>query len=976
MKKNKKSSGNDTLTPQSSSSKQNEENNIAPVKEAVDVQAASSKPAENADAAKDASNAQVALSDKVEKSTSAKNDSDIKKAAPKKEEQDAAHSEKGRRYADKTSGKTNANIKHTADCPGCGFTLEYSESKPFINCSYCGKKLSTADLKAGLLTSKRSASSAQSTEVVASSYAMSIDNPESALVYIENFFESYNWDSYNLTSSLDVFEIKDMVEKTKIRYGATAEAWILDFESKITPLTKKLIGLYEQEKEFLKYHEIEDKAVFMQKYDLYEKITTAIKDSAEELFAAMQSDIEYAESFGADEDILKSMKERFNETVELYNENVHDFSKIDEIPAVKEAIAISKALAAEKLADEGIDAEATYQKAVHLYNTCDDKQDALRLFEIVKEYGDAAKYIEKINKFFIFDDKVIKLANKHFLLKLVKPRVFDVKNPEDVSDDDDTYNASYKSSEPTFSLYEVIDGAAYKPAAVTGISCALSFYGNKIFYIKRNRSIASYDVLTRMETELDRGSIDDYPLIRNYTAQSDDEEDKSYDKSNNILKRCLISRDKKFLFLKKKLSPFETKKKGCFKAFFSIFKRKKPQFTDDKNNYEVIKVDMVNNVATTVIDRVVDITECFDDRIFYIAYQAPIIQKTRTLDPFPSFMLCDLKTGKKTEILGDDCHIHNVIGDIIIYTTWDPNQYNQMLFAYNIKTDVTTLVEANIFRYLVTINEKLYYSVGNEIHNVLFSNNIDGTERVEIMKNVDQIYDVIHSWIYLIRGTGANRVLFKMNPDTKEIYMICAHVCAIIKISDTHTYYLDFDNVLHSVRNDGKNDIELIEDIYKPYSTIFDNNSIYYMRREKVKDNRESASLYRMDLDGSNIKKLIFNVESIEGYDENYIYVYKCDTVKYIRRKLENFDEKSRKWVKFGVSDFSIFNKNTETEIPLLSIGRPDDESLIEKKGCFRKKIKHSTTYEEISNKIPYKKKGLAKVGEIYAEQTSFDTIQ
>ena len=75
----------------------------------------------------------------------------------------------------------------------------------------------------------------------------------------------------------------------------------------------------------------------------------------------------------------------------------------------------------------------------------------------------------------------------------------------------------------------------------------------------------------------------------------------------------------------------------------------------------------------------------------------------------------------------------------------------------------------------------------------------------------------------------------------------------------------------------------------------------------------------------------------------------------------------------FKVSKFFIFDKKTETEAPLLALGLPNEETKIEKRGCFKKDLKRTVTYFEISNKIPYKKEGLAAVGEIYAEQTSIE---
>lgn len=834
------------------------------------------------------------------------------------------------------------------ECPNCSNPLHYTKDEKTVECPYCGNSVDVKDIRTASSVRRSSSEAAASNNLMAS-IAMSIDSPESALVYIENFFKDYNWESYKLSSAIGIYDIDGMVEKNKIKYGATSAAWILDFESKIVPLTKKLEGLAEQEQVFLNLYDGKDSTALMAKYDLYERITSAIKDTAEKLFATLVSDIEYAERFGAEEAKVHEMKLRLNEAVRLYNANVHDFESFRDIPAVMKARELHKAKVADKLDAMGIDAEATYRKAVELYETEVDKSGALRLFQAIREYGDSIDYINKINAFFNFDSKLVKLADRHFLVKRVSAPVFSVENPEDTTEDGE--EVASPTSNPTVSLYEIVDGKAYEPAAVSGISYILSFYGNKLFYIKRERSLCSYDVLTHVETELDRGNIGDYPK-----------------------EKLFWNKDGTAFYIRKKLSPFESEGKrgcGCLRALAAIFKGRPVPFTDDKNNFCVIKVDKANNTASVEIERLVDITECFDDRMFYIAYHAMGEKKSKRLDCFPSFMVCDLKSGEKAQVLGDDCHIHNVIGDKVIYTTWDPNEYNQMLYAYDLKTDVTTLIEANIFSYFNTIEDRVYYTVGNKKHAPLFSNNLDGTDRLEIMRNVKEVHAVIDGWMYLIRGTGRNTTLFKMSPDGKETILVCTDISSIIEMNDAYTYYTDGNATLHVVRNDGKNDKVIASDIDES-NVIIDKDFIYYLRRETVAKNKTAYSLYKMDLDGSNTKKLVFNVNSIQNYDENYIYIYKCAATNYTATAMENGEVKDEKIVKFKVSKFFIFDKRTETEAPLLVLGLPAEESRLEKRGCFRKDRKYTTAYTEISNKVSYKKEGLAEVGEIFAEQTAF----
>ena len=825
-----------------------------------------------------------------------------------------------------------AAVEGVGNCPECGYTVRYARNDKTVACPPCASDINAKDIAPA---------------PASASYVMDIDTPEAALVYLEGFFKTYNWEAYKQSSSIEINEISALVERLKIKAGASAAAWMLDFEAKITPFTKKIEALIEAG-DIIRERCIErDYTALTAEYALYERITAAVKNGAESIFAALQTDIENASRFGADEKSSKKMKVRFNNLLSLYNDNVFDCEHIDEVPAFREAIEIRNRSVAEKFAAEGIDARATYEKAVEFYEASDNKREALYLFEAVREYGNSVEYINEINDCFLFDFKLIKLANKHFLIKRSAAPSFSLEDPAGTEQ-----RIPLRSAKPTVSLYEVIDGKAYEPANVSGISHVLSFYGNKLFYIKRDRSICSYDILEHTETVLDLASTGDYP----------DE-------------KLFWNDTKTAFYIRKKLTPERPKKKGCFKAFFSLFKRKPATLTDSKNNFAVLKVDTVNNVATVEIDRLVDITECFDNRMFYIAYPAIEVALERWISPSPAFMMCDLKTGRKAQVLGDDCHIHAVVGDNVIYTTWDPNEYNQMLFSYNIQTDVTTLIEANVFGYFATLDQRVYYTVGNKKHAPLFSNNFDGTDRIELMNGVKSVYAVKSGWVYLTGGEGRNTTLFKMSPDGSETILVCGDVAEIIELNDACTYYMNGNGALCLVGNDGKNNRVIAEDV-KAESVIIDKDFVYYLRSEPVGKARDSYSLYKAELDGRAAKKLIFDVASVKNYDEGYLYVYKCATTKFIATETSNgvFEKESQ--VKFKISNFSIFDKKTETETHLLSVGLPNEQTHVEKRGCLKKDRKHVITYTEISRKVPYKKEGIAKVGEVYAEQTSVDGIQ
>lgn len=820
-------------------------------------------------------------------------------------------------------------------CPVCRGPLYYSKNGEAVECPYCSSVIAADKIMPAVNTD------------CTCNYAMEIESPVAALVYLETFFKDYDWETYKRTAVISIPEIEALVTKIRVKFGDDANSWILDFESRITPFLKKLEALSAIEAELMQLYTGEATPEINSRYTLYSAITEEIKNSVEKIFDALRVDVEYAERLGESEEAIKSLKTRFNEAAELYTAGIHDFSSIKEVPAIK---IVKDSLDRQKnkeLHDSGIDAEATYEKAKKFFETQKNKENALTLFEAIRGYRDADEYVSKINEFFDFDSKLVKFAGKHFILKKVAAPVFNVDKPleEASAEENDSKKPEIpkipiKGVGPTVALYEVVEGRTFEPACISGISFLLAYYGNKIFYIKKNRSLCSYDVVTRIETELDRGTVDSYP------------KDKFYWNS-----------DKTAFYIRKKLPAFNPVSRGCFSALFSIFKRKPDYLTDTKNNFSLLKVDTVANAVSVEIDRLVDITECYDNRLFYIAYPN---------GSTPTFRVCDLKTGKKTAVLGDDCHIHSVVGDNVIYTTWDPNEYNKMLFSYNLATDSTTLIEANVFDYFATIGNRAYYKVGNKKHSTIISNNLEGSDRFELIDDIREIFASYENWIYLFRGKGRNTTFFKMSSDGKIMKAVASDVSYIVSMSASHTYYIDSNGILHVVDNDGAYNRAIIDDV-DVSNLVINRDYIYFLRREPVGKDKNAASLYRVDADGRNLKKLLFNVTKIKDYDENSLYVYRAVLTKFIATETENDLIKSEKQVKYRVSRFYILDKKTETETEIVALGLPDEKTDVEKRGCFRRKIRRSVSYREISTRVSYKKTNIAKVGEIYTEQTAIE---
>ena len=833
-------------------------------------------------------------------------------------------------------------------CPNCTHNLFYKRGDKTVVCNCCDQVVDVDDIVRG---SGASLSASSPTFDIAS-IAMSIDTPESGLVYVDNFFANYNWDAYKTVSVLGIEEIDGMVEKNKIKNGANHAAWVLDFESKIVPISKKIEGLAEFEAEMAKAYDPVDNTIALESFDVYARIIHTIIDARESIIKLLANDIEYAKKFGADVATCESMTSRLGELKSKLNALVLP-EKLDEVPAIKKAKEEFNKRIIRELADKGIDAVSTYRAAVEIFESnSTDKSRALELFESIRGYADSSEYVERINKFFNYNYNLFAFFGKHYIFKEDKANLF---NPDDKGDNKDkdskgasnANSAEEESTGPSFSLYEVLEGEPAKEPLFKGLTMLLTCYSNKLFYISRNKKICCYDVHNHTETVIDEGKNGSYEAIN---------------KADNFF----MANDGKAFFMRKKLALAEAKT-GCFasiKQFFaSLFGKKKAPVVR-KDNYSIVYVDMSNNTVKTIVKELIDITEYYGNNLFYI-----------TADKTPSseatyFMVCDVLTGESQKILDDSCEIHNVVDNKVVFSLWSPNDYNKDLYVLDLATGAKTLIEKNIYDYFATIKGRIFYTIGNDYYCPLFSNNTDGTDRLEIMQNVAKIEGVRAGWMYIVKGSGRNTALVKMSADGKQVYVVCTQLKEIVEFTDSYIYYIDTSSTLRVVRNDGEDNRVIASGMTRD-NIIVGYDAIYYLRPEAVSSSKNAYSLYKMDLTGHNSRKLIFNVNSFKDYDKDTLYLMRRENVRFEITTPISAKETATDYKKFNVTRYFKFNKNTEEITTVLSLGLPKADKFEYKSGCLKKKVEAESSFREVPDKAEFKRNNIALAGSVYNTQVA-----
>lgn len=857
-----------------------------------------------------------------------------------------------------SGGTTVAAGESTGKCPNCGNNLVFARNEKTVTCYYCDVTSSVEDVQ----KSSGSASGLSSSEVA--SIAMTIDTPESGLVYVDNFYANYDWEAYKQVSEIGIEEVDGMVEKNKIKNGANSAAWILDFESKIVPLTKKLEGLKEAEAKMAEKYDPVDNTAALDTFDVYARIVHTLVDSKDAIVKRLANDVEYAKKFGAEATVCAGMSARLNE-VQGALDSLKVVEHLNEVEAiVKAKEALNKKIINE-LAAQGIDAVATYRAAMEIYEGFSaDKSRALELFESVKKYADSAEYIASINRYFLFKGANEYIKPKTLFSFLGRYFLFDtasapVVNTEEGGKSDATQQAPVDDGPAGLALYEIVEGVRAKEPLFKGLTSVLGCYANKIYYIAKNKKICSYDVVNHVETVIDEGKNDCYTPMKVSSKKNP-----SY---RYVPGNFFVANDGKGFFMRKILS-LKDSKLGCWgkvKEFFATLFKKKKAPTVRKNNYSIVYVDMATGTQKVLVEELIDIVSFHGNELFYIlADEDP---KSEAIH----FRVCDVASGETAEILDDTCDIYDVTDDKVVYSRWTPNDYNKDLYVLDLNTQESTLIEKNIYNFFKVINGRIYYTVGNTHYQPLFSNNTEGTDRLEIMQNVEDLY-VRGGWLYLIKGTGRNTALVKMSPDGKEKFIVCTQFKQIIEFTDSFIYYLDTRDTLRVVRNDGK-DNRAIAPNMNADNIVVGYDSIYYLRPERVSSSKNAYSLYKMDFSGHNTRKLIFSVDAMKNYDKDSLYLKRVESARFEITTPVTAKENSITYQDRVLTRYFKFNKNNEDIQTVLTLGMPDaKECEIPPTGCFKffkKPKKAQSTVREVPKKSEFKRLGVAAPGAVYNKQ-------
>ena len=893
-----------------------------------------------------------------------------------------------------------AEIK-TFICPSCNRPILHEvlgdkNEATTETCGCCGRSWTVKELEKGFASGAAGGATLESHPEADMLLAYS-DDAESALAYLENYFETYDWEAFNHTSALGVPAVEKMVEKVLIKAAAKPATWELKFTAVARPLFKKLNGLKDLEKKFFAaYIEQEDLSAVYPLLDNYRLIAKRIVEKREAILKDLSSALKFYGKYQGSPAVLEQMKAQYDSLASQLKA-VKAIKSYKELAGYSEAQAEKQRLIVKKLAAEGVDAEAVFTKAVTDYRSGSDRRRVLASFQSLAGYKNASEYADIIDAHMSIEIKsagvreglFVRLGKKHYFFR-EETQTFKVTEetksgcfsklfkkgkaepaPQPQPEEEEVGKTKY-------GLHEIIDKKVQKEPVVSGITEILTQYAGYLVYIKNNSSLCIFN-----SNAPDAASAE--TVVRESKRGAFD----------NPRKKTNWFRIGNHLYLLEKLETTELLKQGCFAK---LFHKERQVRVTTKNNYALLDFNLETGLVKTAVNELIDIMDTFGNEIFYAVVKpadAPVKKKGCFAKLFKkkeeqpedkrAFLAYDCKTGKSREILSEDTEIVDVVDGKVIYFVWTPNEYNKDLCALDLASNESKVLAKNVYDYFRSIDGKLYYFVGSETYKTLYSIHLDGTGRKEILRKAGYLGSAVerNGWIFLEVGKGLNAALVKISMETGERVVVCAQFRKLIKLRDGYVYYLDTLNALRVVREDGTENKIILDDIGEIISVS--EESIYLLRGEYAGivdcswKERNSNSLYKVSLEGAGLEKLYFDINSavLNDSNEDEIYLYTVHTKEFLVTTPTSLKKETSAIEQRTVKTLSLYNAASDTTEEVAILGRPESDPSTFKKGCFKKKkVERDVKVEEIKFKLSYIRSGKMEAGAVNDEQLDEKQIE
>jgi TM2 domain-containing membrane protein YozV len=731
-------------------------------------------------------------------------------------------------------------------CPSCGGKLIGEENTKKLVCQSCNNLVIPV-------------SDPVSTNGTNAQQAIKIDginNPQSGIAFVEQFFATFEWESFQLDSNqFSIPAIDRLVENLKTTSADNPLTWVIQFESIATPIEMKISGINHLEALIEKLYAPNEITEVFSKFDNVKSIIFALQEKKAGVIKHLNTSLELAKRYGLEASQIKDLQSRIISIEDQINQ-LKSYEFIEDMPLIKEKKDKHNDYVALSLKSMNIDADTTYAEASKFYNQGDFNK-ALALFLIIKDYKNSYLFIRKIQRDYQFVS-YLEIANKPYLLT----------SPEQTN----SYVPSTVSSK---NLYKVVDNLGLQPPVIRDIQIRLNTYGNKFFYINLKNEICVYHQDKNTSSFIGKfsGNVSTF---------------KSYMDSTGMCQRFLVSNDIGY-----------TNDNSYTSA-------------PNLNQYYLASLNYQTEKYEILLKNISSLVDVLDEKIIY--YSVP--QKSDNVGYQPSKKLFVYDIASKANVmigLDTDTFQEFYKGNAIILRN-KGHESNFDLIAVSMETLQQKLIERNVYDYFKVIHNRFYYNVGNEENNSLISNSIEGNSRRQVLRYMKEVLFTQEQYLYILQGNRYRSGLIRFDTYSGKSQLVIDDLKEIFEFKYGYIFYKDSDDSLCRVRIDGANREILSEDVGEIIT--IKNNFIYYsiLESESKKNSQKNTSVLKNILsavDNKNTEQVKASNNKLfanEEKEENPFSFFTAKTIRSLYRM--NADGNAKQKLSFDIINAKEHSEN------------------------------------------------------------------
>ena len=722
------------------------------------------------------------------------------------------------------SEKTTLKIMR---CPTCGANLKAKNNTETITCVYCGNSVVPVAETTPVAQSENAATFNGVLKVEG------IKTSSSALAYLEQFFEEYDWEAFSYAQTLSVTEIDKLASSLKVSSADDKNTWLVCFKAISVPFIHKIEGCKQILSSVIDEYK-KDNLDAYSKFDAYKRIAAMICSRKNSIIANLEKIVSNAAKYGSTATEVSELNTDIENIKNLANIDL--YNDVEAIPAVKTFIAEKNAKIVEALSSEGINAENEYARAKALIDE-GKYVDALTVLLSLKGYSDTNLLIDKIDKYFLISDVLEVEGNLYFFKK-----------------DGSEYS--------TLNLYPAENGKISDKAIIRNITKIVTNYADVIYYLDGSKKLKKYSLSTKVEEEIYDKSINEKSIfVYNRKAYLLANQSGEYNSQKNAIIELSLSN-------------------GMVKALFENVKEI-VSLTGNKMIYTITEkvnegsYESTSKTLTNIIDiDTMDIIELGTKNVSIEGFINNYVVYTQiSPNDFNKNLYIKALDSDEPEILIEQniFKFCDIIANKLFY--YIGNSRNQSLI--NINCDGTERKEWPLYISKVLFEQGgwLYFIRKAGYNSILCKSRLDGSKFSIIAADIEEFIEIKNGYLYYINDVST---LVKVRMDGSNLQELCDDVETVLAVKEDKIIFISVDDriatneftqttakivkSIYAVDFSGSGKIKLAYNIKS--ASAYDENTVYYIAAEEIKSSYDQLSkhldmLYKLDVETNSVEKLL-----------------------------------------------------------------------------------------------------------------------